>query len=148
MAAVVGGMITGAFMLLQQKRDFARRAHDAVRALLVELQDNRGLVLGMQNRQEFGRLITPDPAWLRRFVWESQLPLIAGCLDPATLQIVAQVYGKMDSIRAFPRADLAYAIGKEQNNLIIFAGEEIDKAILSVRSAIRLPNQARDTSNT
>ena len=47
-SAVIGGLITGFFMIWQQWREFGQRAADAMRALLVEVEDNKDLVIKLE----------------------------------------------------------------------------------------------------
>ena len=143
--SVVGARITGHFMLAQQERDNRRRANEAVQALLVELEENRALIVEMVQRLSFERLEpSQDPARLKRFVWETQLPLIASVLDPATLSAVVKAYRSTDSFRGLGRrSDGSYVIGEQQNKEIIMMREISDQAIAAVRPAAGLPEQPR-----
>jgi hypothetical protein len=146
-AAVVGGVVTGLFMRSQQKAEFRQRANGAVRALLVELEENDLLISEMMRRSQFERLDSPDPARFKSLVWEAQLPLIANFLDPKVVTAVVQAYRRSDSLRNSlrrgRRSDDSYAIGQVQNNLIIATHDLLGQAIASVHGGAGLPKRPR-----
>ena len=120
-AAVVGGVVTGLFMRSQQKAEFRQRANGAVRALLIELEENKLLVSEMMRRPQFETdSILQHPARLKSLVWEAQLPLIANSLEPPVVAAVVQAYRSSDSLQTSLRevirrpGDSYYAIGQSQ----------------------------------
>ncbi len=90
-SAVLGGVITGLFMLWQQKREFRQRANDALRALLIEAEYNKALVIDLAKAissmgatiQDYKDLRVPSlvPVHIRRAMWDTLLPLVAGPLE-------------------------------------------------------------------
>jgi hypothetical protein len=145
-AAVVGGVVTGLFMRSQQKAEFRQRANGAVRALLIELEENDLLIVKMLQRPQFERLDSPDPARLKSLVWEAQLPLIANSLQPPVVAAVVQAYRSSDSLRnslrgVIRRADESYSIGQVQSNLIITTHDLLEQAIAAVRGGAGMPER-------
>jgi hypothetical protein len=142
-SAVVGGVVTGFFMRSQQRAEFRQRANEAVRALLVELEENRSVILDMQRRSPVERLDVSIPARLRRLVWDTQLPLIAGFLrDDTALSAVVKTYRSSDCFRGLIRnADDTYSVDAHLNNEIIAMREFSDQAITAVRRAAGLLDQ-------
>jgi hypothetical protein len=148
-AAVFGGVVTGLFMRSQQKAEFRQRANEAVRALLVELEENRSVILDMQRRSSAVVLDGSIPARLKRLVWDAQLPLIAGFLDDAALSAVIKAYRSSDCFRGLiPNPDATYEVDANLNNGIIAMSELFPQAIIAVRRAASLPDRPKDLSDS
>ena len=143
--SVVGAVITGRFMLAQQELEGLRRASQAMRALLVELEDNRLFMLDVLRRSHINCLEPSlDLARLRRFVWDAQLPLLAIHLDDEARAAVAQAYRSSESLRDSVRGNIrlpddAYEITDAQNTMIINTHERLEQAIAAVRLAAGMP---------
>src|SRR5258708_6709661 len=105
-ASAIGGAVGGLFVLLGVNTQFRRQAEAALRALIVEVDSNTRIALqmteGSAERNKAGAFpqLGPDPGWLKRSVWDSQLPYVVQVLvqDKDTLTLVSDAYGSLDSV--------------------------------------------------
>lgn len=103
-ASAIGGAVGGSFVLLGVNTQFRRQAEAALRALIVEVDSNAKIALemtqGSAERQKAGAFPQwgPDPGWLKRSVWDSQLPYVVQVLDQDTLTLVSDAYGSLDPV--------------------------------------------------
>jgi hypothetical protein len=127
--SVVGALMTHRFMRDLQERDFRRREYQALRALLVELENNEKLV--------FGVIARSDPSVRSRFrrsVWDTQLPLIAGRLDPTAVGTIDLAYYNIDALNRDPST-------ASRNDVLSSTVDFLRQAAATVRRAAGLPEQ-------
>jgi hypothetical protein len=150
-AAIVGGVITGFFMLWQQRREFRQRASDAMRALFIELQYDRDLVIELQAKVAAMRDMGPPmvaslvPVQIRRTMWDTLLPLVAGPLDKVSgLEDVDRAYRGVDFVRGLAlSSEGTYRIEAQEKPEIIAVRDHLTRAIAAVRRAAGLPDQPK-----
>jgi hypothetical protein len=139
-AAVVGGVVTGLFMRSQQKTEFRQRAYQAIRALLVELENNLVPVLDLMNPAA-REIEPPYPPSFSHFVWETQLPLLTD-LGFDTLEMVAEAYRRIDLVLAeCARRDRANWFSPGRNKPLVEAHDAARQAMAAIRRAAGLPKQ-------
>jgi len=129
--SIVGAVIAGRIMVAQQERDFRRRVDAALRALVVEIEGNKGLVFGMIARPPDAVLLRTR---LRRSMWDSQLPFIADRLEPADVEAIDRAYRNVDALIRDPSTS-------PRNDVLSSTMEFLGHAAATVRRAAGLPKQ-------
>lgn len=103
-SAAIGGGIGGSFVLWGVNVQFRRQSEAALRAVMVEVDANvrvaKEIVGDQADRHRRGAFKSgdPDPDWLRRGVWDSQLPYLVQILDHPTLTKVSDAYGALEAV--------------------------------------------------
>jgi len=104
--SVVGGFVAGVFVVVGVWMQFARQSEAAIRALKVEVSANVDAAKEMAPNVNGGLTPdafhegSPDPGWLKRAVWDSQLPAIVQALDQPTLMLVSRAYATLEAVPA------------------------------------------------
>jgi hypothetical protein len=94
-AAVLGGLVAGGFVVVGVAIQFRRQSMAALRALMVEVASNKEAAADMtQNRQPATPFVPgrPDPGWLKHSIWDSQLPYVVQLFDEDTLILARHAY--------------------------------------------------------
>ena len=105
-ASGVGGAIGGSFVLWGVKAQFRSQCEATLRALVVEVDGNASAALEMTQARSYAPPLGhfeqghADPSWLKRSVWNSQLPYIVQELDESSLIAVVKAYATLDTVPA------------------------------------------------
>lgn len=118
-ASGVSGAIGGSFVLWGVKAQFRSQCEAALRALLVEVGLNFVFAGRMvedradPNLQKIGGFLPghPNPGWLKKSVWNSQLPYVVQMLDQETLKKVVGAYLTLEPLPQLIRASEKGMIG-------------------------------------
>jgi hypothetical protein len=98
--AVIGAIIGGLFVMRAVQLQFKRQSEAACRALRVEIEGNLEAISQMISDRPV--LQYPDghadPGWLKRGIWDSQLPYLAQALDPLTLADLQLAYSTLEPL--------------------------------------------------
>jgi len=147
-ASAIGGAIAGYFVVVGVNLQFRHQSRAALRALMLEVSENEEAALDMTQSApytagnfELGRA---DPGWLKRSIWDSQLPLIIQLLDDDTLKIVGRAYSLLEAVPAMvkdnvkPGASHFYRGGWVDTQLVRIqtAFSEADKALENLQNQL------------
>jgi hypothetical protein len=141
-ASAIGGAIAGFFVVVGVWLQFRRQSEAALRALSVEVDSNAKIALemlkGTSQRNQAGAFpqLGPDPGWLRRSVWDSQLPYVVQVLAPDTMALVSDAYGSLDAV---PRMFYRYP---DQPQGTWSVGGSVDNSIRQIESTFRQTAEA------
>lgn len=148
-ASVMGGAVGGSFVLLGVNAQFNRESRAALRALIIEVDSNakvaREMTRGTAERQKANAFPQwgPDPGWLKRSVWESQLSYVVQIVDPDTLQSVSDAYGSLD-----PISRMFYRFPDQPQGVWMVGGwvnSSLDRIEASFRSASQALHSLQET---
>jgi hypothetical protein len=105
LSAAIAGGLGGWFVLLGVNAQFRRQSEAALRALFIEVEGNASVATQMVGAiangtaSEAGK---PNPGWLRRGIWDSQLPLLSQILDHEALRNATLAYSALEVVRQIP----------------------------------------------
>jgi hypothetical protein len=102
-ASTLGGAVGGSFVLLGVHAQSQRQSEAALRALRVEVGSNESVAkqmiqawaMGIKDRFEHGKA---DPGWLKRSIWDSQLPFFVPLLNEETLKGMIEAYATLEAV--------------------------------------------------
>src|SRR6516225_9079155 len=134
---VVAALIGGGFVLKAVRLQFRQQSEAALRALIIEADDNAKIALQMvqatddRNKADCFPQLGPDPGWLRRAVWDSQLALVLQVLDQETLASVSEAYGSLETV-----SGMTYRY-PDQPKAIWIIGPGVDSCLIRIESSFR-----------
>ena len=102
--SITRSAIGGSFVLLGVNSQFRRQSESALRALRVEIDANR-LAADLMTQawaaggpKEWFEAGKADPSWLRRSIWDSQLPFFVQLVDQETLARLSEAYSTLEAV--------------------------------------------------
>ena len=121
LASGVGGSIGGSFVPWGVNAQFRQQSESALRALRVEVDGNfkaaNDMVWATSSAGTVRSPFTggkPDPSWLKRSIWDSQLPYLVRLLDEDAVQQTASAYATLEVVSQIPKGvplSVGYAHG-------------------------------------
>jgi hypothetical protein len=136
LSAAIAGGLGGWFVLLGVNAQFRRQSEAALRALFIEVEGNASVAAQMVGAIANGTAFEagkPNPSWLRRGIWDSQLPLLSQILDHEALRVATLAYSSLEVVRQMPRPALSGAASAE----VYSHGGWIDIEIVKIRDAFK-----------
>ena len=102
-ASTLGGAVGGSFVLWGVYAQSQRQSEAALRALRVEISSNESVAdqmnqawaMGIRDRFEHGKA---NPGWLKRSIWDSQLPFFVPLLNEQTLKSLIEAYATLEAV--------------------------------------------------
>lgn len=115
-ASAIGGLVAGYFVVVGVKLQFRRQSEAALRALMIEVGLNAAfagqMVADRSNPKNQGFLPGhPDPGWLKKATWNSQLPYVVQLLDEETLNKVVTAYLLLEPLPQMAQASERRMVG-------------------------------------
>jgi hypothetical protein len=141
-ASAVGGLIAGWFVVVGVRLQFRRQSEAALRALIIEADTNAKIALQMvratdeRNKANGFPQLGPDPGWLKRAVWDSQLPFVVQVLDQNALALVSEAYGSLETV-----SGMLYKF-PDQPQAKWVIGPSVDSILSRIESSFHLAGQA------